>query len=182
MTHTAGHHSQREVVDLKGDRVLLRPLHAGESASLAAKIAHDPEASPWWGDDSAKVQRWLDDEESSVFVIDVEGEAAGVIQYEEENDPDYRFAGVDIALLSPWIGKGYGFDALRTLARYLFEVRGHHRLHIDPAVANRRAIAAYERVGFRPVGTMRRYERAPDGTWRDSLLMDLLAEELAAGE
>jgi aminoglycoside 6'-N-acetyltransferase len=28
------------------------------------------------------------------------------------------------------------------------------------------------------VGVMRRAERAPDGRWRDSLLMDLLADEL----
>jgi len=27
---------------------------------------------------------------------------------------------------------------------------------------------------------MRRYERAPDGTWRDGLLMDLLADEFLA--
>jgi aminoglycoside 6'-N-acetyltransferase len=28
------------------------------------------------------------------------------------------------------------------------------------------------------VGVMRRYERGPDGTWHDGLLMDLLPEEL----
>jgi aminoglycoside 6'-N-acetyltransferase len=28
---------------------------------------------------------------------------------------------------------------------------------------------------------MRRYERDPDGGWRDGLLMDLLAEELESG-
>ena len=49
---------------------------------------------------------------------------------------------------------------------------------IDPAAANTRAIRAYEKIGFRPVGVMRQYERAPDGTWRDGLLMDLLAGEL----
>jgi aminoglycoside 6'-N-acetyltransferase len=36
----------------------------------------------------------------------------------------------------------------------------------------------HERLGFKPVGVMRRYERAADGTWHDSLLMDLLADEL----
>jgi aminoglycoside 6'-N-acetyltransferase len=35
-----------------------------------------------------------------------------------------------------------------------------------------------EPVGFKPVGIMRRAERAPDGRWRDGLLMELLAEEL----
>jgi aminoglycoside 6'-N-acetyltransferase len=50
---------------------------------------------------------------------------------------------------------------------------------IDPAASNERAIKAYERVGFKPVGVMRSYERGPDGTFHDGLLMDLLAEELA---
>ena len=42
-----------------------------------------------------------------------------------------------------------------------------------------RAIRAYAKVGFRPVGGMRRYDRRADGRWADNLLMDLLAEELA---
>ena len=37
---------------------------------------------------------------------------------------------------------------------------------------------AYEKVGFRRVGICRRAERSPDGEWRDSLLMDVLADEL----
>jgi aminoglycoside 6'-N-acetyltransferase len=32
-------------------------------------------------------------------------------------------------------------------------------------------------VGFKSVGIMRKYERGPDGSWHDSLLMDLLADE-----
>jgi hypothetical protein len=53
----------------------------------------------------------------------------------------------------------------------------HHRLTIDPAADNAGAIRAYEKVGFRRVGIMRKYERGPDGIWRDGLLMDLLEEE-----
>jgi len=56
--------------------------------------------------------------------------------------------------------------------------RGHHRLTIDPAADNLAAIRAYEKVGFRTVGVMREYWRAPDGTWHDGLLMDLPAAEL----
>lgn len=164
--------------ELKGQKVLLRAPREGELSSLAVAIASDRETSPWWSSDPEKVSRWFGDPESTIFVIDIDGRSAGIIQYEEQNDPDYRFAGVDISLLSPWIGQGFGGDALRTLARYLFDVRGHHRLHIDPAASNARAIAAYESVGFKPVGIMRRYERGPDGEWRDGLLMDLLAEEL----
>jgi aminoglycoside 6'-N-acetyltransferase len=71
-----------------------------------------------------------------------------------------------------------GTDAVRVLARHIVADHGHHRLVIDPAADNVAAIRAYAKVGFRPVGIMRQYERDADGTWHDSLLMDLLAGEL----
>jgi aminoglycoside 6'-N-acetyltransferase len=71
-----------------------------------------------------------------------------------------------------------GREALTLLARHLFEERGHHRLVIDPAASNARAIRAYEAVGFKPVGVMRLYERGPERTFHDGLLMDLLPDEL----
>jgi aminoglycoside 6'-N-acetyltransferase len=123
-------------------------------------------------------EKALDDDEVVLFTVEVDGEVAGAVQYHEEDDPDYRHAGMDIFLSEASQGRGLGPDALRTLARYLFEQRDHHRLTIDPAADNDRAIRAYQRVGFRPVGIMRRYERGPDGTWHDGLLMDLLREEL----
>jgi aminoglycoside 6'-N-acetyltransferase len=64
------------------------------------------------------------------------------------------------------------------MARHLFTDRGHHRLTIDPSARNQQAIRSYARVGFQPVGVMRRYWRGPDGTWLDALLMDLLVDEL----
>ena len=75
-------------------------------------------------------------------------------------------------------GLGLGPDAIRAAVRWLVDERGHHRITIDPAADNVAAIRAYERVGFRPVGVMRRYERGADGTWHDGLLMELLADEL----
>ena len=50
---------------------------------------------------------------------------------------------------------------------------------IDPAAANDQAIRSYSKVGFRPVGVMRQYERGGDGHFHDGLLMDLLRGELA---
>jgi aminoglycoside 6'-N-acetyltransferase len=71
------------------------------------------------------------------------------------------------------------------LATYLIDDFGHHRLTIDPAAANTAAntaaIHCYTKVGFRPVGLMRRYERGSDDTRHDGLLMDLLATELNRG-
>ena len=74
-------------------------------------------------------------------------------------------------------GRGVGPDAMRTLIAWLFDVRGHHRLTVDPAAENARAVHVYEKLGFRRVGVLRRYERVEDGVWRDALLMELLADD-----
>ena len=85
---------------------------------------------------------------------------------------------MDISVAPHLHGTGVALDALRTLARHLIDDHGHHRLVIDPGAANGRAIAAYPKLGFQPVGILRQYERGADGTWHDGLLMDLLADEL----
>jgi aminoglycoside 6'-N-acetyltransferase len=163
---------------LPGAQVTLRPVRAGDVETLRV-IFSDPEVARWWGDPAKAVHDILESsEDESHFLVERGGEAIGFIQSYEETDAMYRHAAIDIALRSPWHGKGLGPDAIRTLARYLIDARGHHRLTIDPAAHNTNAIKAYERVGFKPVGLMRRYERGPSGEWHDGLLMDMLAEEL----
>lgn len=119
------------------------------------------------------------DDYEDMLVVVHEGEIIGAIQFAEENDPEFRHAGIDIFLTARRHGKGLGTDAVRTLARWLVRERGHHRLTIDPAAANTVAIRSYRKVGFKPVGIMRAYWRNHrTGVWEDGLLMDLLAEEL----
>ena len=164
---------------LHGTATVLRPVRPEDADALAAILA-EPEVARWWPRyDPERVRSELVGAgESVVFVIEVDGQVVGSIQYVEEPAPDYRHASIDVFLHPAWHGKGLGTDAVRTLARHLVHDRGHHRLAIDPAVSNTKAIRTYERVGFRPVGVMRRYERSDDGEWHDCLLMDLLAEEL----
>ena len=167
-------------MELHGERVVLRSLGSGDVDALEALFA-EPEMARWWPhmDRAAIAGDLLDpDDDTVVYSLDVDGELAGVIQSWEEADPEYRHAGMDIAVATRWHGRGVAADALRALARHLFEADGHHRLVIDPALANGRAIACYEKVGFRRVGVMRHYERGADGTFHDSLLMDMLAGEL----
>jgi aminoglycoside 6'-N-acetyltransferase len=112
-------------------------------------------------------------------VIEVDGTVVGWVQYGEELEPDYRSASIDIYLDAEVRGRGIGVDAVRTVARHLVVDRGHHRITIDPAADNAAAIRCYSKVGFKPVGITRQSERGNDGTWHDSLLMDLLASELS---
>lgn len=167
--------------ELEGGRVRLRSLRSDDVDVLEALFA-EPAVAQWWPRfDRSKIEADLlhPDEDTAVYAVTIDGDVVGVIQSWEEADPDYRHAGLDIALASRWHGSGVAVDALRTLARHLVNFQGHHRLVIDPAVANARAVACYRKVGFKPVGVMRSYERGADGTFHDSLLMDLLAEELA---
>ncbi|MES2210532.1 MAG: GNAT family protein [Chloroflexota bacterium] len=164
---------------LNDSRIQLRPVVDGDRKSLSAILA-EPDVARWWvhEDVPTTVAGVFDDDDEVRLAIVVEGEVIGLIQYAEENTPDYRHAGLDLFVGGAWQGRGIGPDAIRLVARYLFQKRGHHRLIIDPAVANEGAIRAYEKVGFRRVGVMRRYERGADGIWHDGLLMDLLEDEL----
>lgn len=161
-----------------GERVVLRPIRPDDRPRLYGILA-EPEVARWWaprGPDEAVAD--LFDDSEPTYAIELAGTVIGAIQYSEENTPDYRHAGIDLFVDTEHQGQGLGSDAIRTIARYLFEQRGHHRITIDPAVANERAIRAYERVGFRRVGVMRSYERGADGSWHDGLLLDLLRDEL----
>lgn len=102
-----------------------------------------------------------------------------MIEFHKENTPDFRHAGIDLFLDPQVHGRGLGGEAIALVARHLFEARGHHRLTIDPALANDRAIRCYEKVGFRRVGVMRSYWRDPDGVWRDGLLVEALRTDPA---
>jgi aminoglycoside 6'-N-acetyltransferase len=165
---------------LFGHLVRLRPLRQGDVGRVT-RIQAEPGVTRWWGaPDEAELRRQADGStEEKAFAVEVGSELVGFIQYYEEDDPDFRHAGIDVFVAGAAQGRGVGTDAVRTLALYLIDGRGHHRLVIDPAADNARAIRAYEKVGFRPVGVMREYWRAPTGEWRDGLLMDLLARDLA---
>jgi len=129
----------------------------------------------------AAVTKDLDEPDSTPYVIESGGQVVGWIQWWAEDEPDYRYATMDIYLDATVHGRGLGADAVRTMARHLINDHGHHRLEIDPAVDNEIAIRCYKKVGFRPVGIRRLSERGSDGTWHDDLLMDLLADELTDG-
>ena len=169
-----------DVDAIEGRAVRLRPAARDDIPALA-RIRATPEVYAYWrgGDDLvAAVEEDFAEPGITAHVIELDRRVIGWIQWQAEEEPASRHASIDIYLDPAHHGRGLGSDAVRTLARHLFTVHGHHRIEIDPAADNVAAIRAYTKVGFRPVGITRRSERGPDGTWHDGLLMDLLAEEL----
>jgi aminoglycoside 6'-N-acetyltransferase len=153
-------------------RLELRPLAPGDEEDLL-RIRRTPEVARWW-DDPEEGFPW-DEPDSTRLTILVDGQIAGLIQYWEEREPRYRHAGIDVFLDPAVRGSGFGTEAVRRVVRHLIDDLGHHRVTIDPALANAAAIRSYEKVGFRPVGVMRRAERDSGGQgWHDCLLMELV--------
>ena len=169
-------------MELRGDRVVLRPLEKSDVGRIV-ELGADPEVARWWRGltpEHVLEKARGEDDDTVVFAIMSDGAVAGMIQYYEETDEEYRCAGIDLFLGTPYHDRGLGTDAVRTMARHLIVDRGHHRLTIDPAAHNERAIRCYEKAGFKPVGIMRQYWLDADGVWRDGLLLDMLATELTS--
>jgi len=161
-----------ELPVLRGERLTLRPASEDDVAALAA-LLDEPDVRAWWGVyDAERVRREL--AEISTWAIEVDGRVAGWLHANEEPEPDYPSVAFDVFVGGRLRGGGYGREALRAAIGWFAAERGHHRFTIDPAVDNERAIRAYAAVGFERVGVLRRYERGPDGRWRDGLLMELV--------
>ena len=119
-------------------------------------------------------------DEIAVWAIEADGAVVGLIQADEETEPQYRHASIDIVLASGGQDRGLGSDAVRTVARWLLDVRGHHRLTIDPAAVERaRDPGLLAGRAFARSGSCAATSAARDRTWHDGLLMDLLAGELS---
>jgi aminoglycoside 6'-N-acetyltransferase len=171
----------------RSSRIVLRPVSEGDLPGLL-EILREPEVARHWSPPDDEFDRKLlsgDDVDGAecitTFVIALNAETIGWIAGWEKLEPDYRHAGIDLFLSTRHQGQGFGTEAIRLVCRFLFEERGHHRITIDPAADNVRAVRAYERVGFKRVGVMRRYERGADGTFHDGMLLDLLPEDLIDG-
>ncbi|GAA2802959.1 hypothetical protein GCM10020219_088020 [Nonomuraea dietziae] len=63
------------------------------------RILATPEVARWWGE--------VDDLDG-MLAVTVDGRVIGAIQYDEEDDPQYRSAGIDIFLDPEHHGQGYG--------------------------------------------------------------------------
>ena len=164
-------------LQLTGQRVTLLPVR-GEHVAELRRIRRTPEVESRWGVETYDAPWPFGDPGATVFSVLVDGAVRGLIQYGEEDQPDYRHATIDMFLDPQIHGQGVGRDAVLAMVQHLVEDRGHRRITIDPAADNEAAIRCYAAAGFRPVGVLRGYERDADGQgWHDGLLMELLADD-----
>ncbi len=131
------------------------------------RLFEDRKKSP--GDDSFAIHR--EDEEEPIGVIsltnisETKASAELSVIVGDEKDRD----------------KGLGTEAIRVLLRYAFEDLELERVGLSVFEFNELAISAYEKLGFRREGRLRRAIRR-DGEFYDAILMRLLATEWRASE
>lgn len=163
--------------ELTGERLRLRPGRLADVDSVH-RVRCDPTVVRWWnaGTREETVEQVLNTEPNTYFfVIETDAGIAGGIQFYEEPDAQFHYAAIDIFLGADFQGRGLGREAMELLMDYLILFRGHHRLTIDPATVNTRAVRCYAAVGFREVGSLGEYQLMDDGTRLDGTLMEYLA-------
>lgn len=165
--------------ELHGSGVVLRELAPGHAEGLRA-IRRERAVADFWGplEDDFPL---ADEPTARRYAILVGDELAGMIQFSEENEPDYRHAEVDVFVSPAERGRGHGTEAMRTLLAYLTGERGHHRVILGTATHNEAALRSYEKAGFRRVGVTRRSGRDyRTGEFGDEWFMEYVVPATAA--
>ena len=125
-----------------------------------------------------EIERSLADPESfGRFVIELDGEPAGMLGFHVANERS-RIARLERLAVHPrFRGRRLSDDAVRLFQRLLLEELGYHRLELEIYAFNERACAHAERAGFVREGRKRK-AYLKDGEWVDSVLYALLPEDL----
>jgi RimJ/RimL family protein N-acetyltransferase len=98
-----------------------------------------------------------------------------VLFYNYRRDTNNVFFGIFIGE-KPYLGKGYGADAIKLSLEYLFEYRRVHKVELTVSDFNTRAIKVFEKSGFRRDGVLRD-NAVVEGKYVDHILMSILDTE-----
>jgi RimJ/RimL family protein N-acetyltransferase len=112
-----------------------------------------------------------------LFVIEVDGEPAGVMRFSSRGGPN-RIADLGGLAVHPrFRGRKVADEAARLFQRHLFDDLGFHRLQLEVYGFNERAMRHAERSGFVLEGRKRRaYQRHDE--WVDGVIYGLTVEDL----
>ena len=162
-----------ESLELHGPTVVLRRTVAQDAPELR-RIRRQPAVEHWW--DPLEDDFPMEDEpDVDRLTVWRDGAIIGMAQFGQEPEPKYRSASIDLFLDEAHHGQGIGTEVVRLVLAHVVETLGHHRVTIEAAVDNHRAIACYEKAGFRRIGVAHRSERDSDGRgWHDELLLEFV--------
>ena len=144
------------------DRLTLRPWQRADLDTMAQWPRYpDPLDNDWnWphtlhaqgSADMFFLARTVDPRRYEWTITTADGEIVGQLGI-RAIDPEVGTARLGIALGYPYIGQGYGEEALRAFLDAYFGPLDYRQLLLDVSLHNLRARRLYQRLGFRETGT-----------------------------
>jgi len=168
---------------LQGNLALLRPVEK-EDLPRYIRWLSDTDVLAYFGSylpfTIVNEETWYEsmskDQSVINFAITYEGRHVGGCGFSNIN---YRQQSAEVGLFigekEVW-DKGLGQDTLRTMLTYGFDQLNLHRIYLRVFAENKRAIHAYEKVGFVHEANLREAEWR-HGRWQDMLYMSVLRRE-----
>lgn len=139
-----------------------RPVTEKDLPMIAGWL-REPHVAEWWDDpekEIAEIREHIDSVSVEPLIVELDGRPIAYLQsYDPHMEDDHPYAdqpfgtlGIDLTIGPPeLVGVGHGSAILRQFVEELLE-EGAPRVIIDPHPDNGRAIRAYEKAGFRPIG------------------------------
>ncbi|AZO32622.1 MAG: GNAT family N-acetyltransferase [Mesorhizobium sp.] len=142
-----------------------RPVTEKDLPTIAGWLA-EPHVAEWWDDprkELAEIRAHISSVSVEPLIVELDGRPIAYLQsYDPHLEDDHPYAdqpfgtlGIDLSIgPAELLGIGHGSAIVRQFVEELFE-EGAPRVIIDPHPDNGRAIRAYEKAGFRPIGRRR---------------------------
>lgn len=168
---------------LKGEKTILRPIKMSDAERYARWLS-DPEVHQFLArrqkmtvqEEKKFLRRLMKNKSEHVFAIDTKkGVHIGSVGLKFTEQDKRAELGIVIGDKEYW-GRGCGTDAMKTILRYGFGKLKLHKIELGVMSYNPRAIAVYEKLGFRREGVKREHSLWR-GKFYDSLIMGILSKE-----
>ena len=170
------------------DEVALRPVREDDLPMLE-ELTQEPEKTgefQWFG--WGELHRWrrawdehgLISPDGGTLIVTRGDQRLGLVNWRRQPLTKAAYCWeIGIMLLPEARGRGYGTQAQRLLARYLFAHTTVHRIWAGTEVGNIAEQRALEKAGFTREG-ITRATGWRDGAWRDGVIYSLLRTDPAA--
>lgn len=122
-------------------------------------------------------QQWLGERVAWAQCDPVSGAVMGMTSYHDVKESEGSLAIGYTILGRPWWRTGVNTEAKLMLLERAFEVLGAQRVFWYTDIRNERSQRAIGWLGASRDGLLRRHRLRPDGTWRDSVLFTMTADE-----
>ena len=169
-----------------GDLVTVRPVTEDDLAWLAS-LRSSPAASglhEWhgWTDPQRRRRQWaesglLGDDGGTLIVLHDTDRVGFVAWRKAQTGPTAFGWAIAVGLASEFRGRGYGSEAQRLLARYLFAHTQVNRIEATTEITNVAEQRALEKAGFTREAILRG-TTFRQGRWHDHVIYSVLRDEV----